>query len=503
MKKALSLILSILMVFTVFAAALPTAFAEGEELPQMKYVNSTEAYNPYKTAITEISFTDTLTGAPAEGYVWDVSDKGDGSVKAWLTDVVESGEGEDKTVTSAKLVIGAEGALRLPVDSGSLFEGFSEATSIDFGENVDTTDVVNMEKMFDGCTALKSVDISAFESDKVQSFVEMFENCSSLAALDLGALEIDSAVSIARMMKGCKALESVRIDNWYFGKQLTDMSSLFEDCEKLTDIYIYDVSYHGDSKPTQHNVYYGVNTSELKFHDNRNIGTDAELWERYFDDAKGATLVFDLPENYTVVLNPGTLSLLEGQSVTVTATVYPKPDNSEITWESNDNSVATVKNGVVTAIGKGETTIKVTNKTVDAQGPKISEPVYLTVKVDKPKSEDCYRITFDKPDTIEYFLVSKDNGETYIPVHGGTFEHLKGTTLTIKAYGAALSYVFSVNGKDIDSADSNRLILEVNRDKTVSVRPVDFPSGEETLSFFERVIKWFRDLFDKLFGWMN
>ena len=506
MKKALSLFLSLIMVLTVFTVALPTAFAEGEAASQMKYVGSAEAYNKFKPVITDVKFVNTLEEAPAEGYVWDVSAANDGSVKAWLTDVdaTETDDGNGNVVTvvsSAKLVIGADGKIKLPQDMGAMFEGFSAASSIDFGADVDTSDVYNMEKLFDGCVALKTIDISAFDTADVQSFSEMFEGCSSIEALDLSALEINSAVTLRRMMKNCSSLKTVRIDNWYFGEQLTDMSELFEGCEGLSEVYIYDVGYHGDSKPAQNNVYYGVNTAELKFHDNLNIGTDSVLWERFFDDAKGATLVFDKPENYEVMLSTTSLKMLIGQTATVTATVFPRPENSEIKWTSDRNDIATVKGGVITAVGEGTAKITVTNKTVDEDGPKLNSAV-LTVVVDKPSSDDCFKVTFEKPDSIEYFHVSYNGGDTYRPVYGGTFEYLKGTTIIVKAYGNAISYIFSVNGKEFESEENNRLELEVNADKTVSVRAVDLPSGEDTLSIFEKIAQWFRDLFEKLFGWL-
>lgn len=506
MKKALSLFLSLIMVFTVFTVALPTAFAEGEAASQMKYVGSAEAYNKFKPVITDVKFVNTLEEAPAEGYVWDVSAANDGSVKAWLTDVdaTETDDGNGNVVTvvsSAKLVIGADGKIKLPQDMGAMFEGFSAASSIDFGADVDTSDVYNMEKLFDGCVALKTIDISAFDTADVQSFSEMFEGCSSIEALDLSALEINSAVTLRRMMKNCSSLKLVKIDNWYFGKQLTDMSELFDGCVRLADIYIYDVDYHSDSKPRQNNVYYGVPTTALKFHDNRNIGTDSVLWERFFDDAKGATLVFDKPENYEVKLSATSLDMLIGQTTTVTATVSPRPENSEIKWESKNNGVATVKGGVITAVGEGTTTIVVTNKTVDEDGPVINK-AELTVNVNKPSSDDCFKVTFEVPDSIEYFHVSYNGGDTYRPVYGGTFEYLKGTTIIVKAYGTALSYIFSVNGKEIEADESNRLVLEINSDKTVSARAVDLPSGEETLTIFEKIAQWFRDIFEKLFGWL-
>ena len=64
-----------------------------------------------------------------------------------------------------------------------------------------------------------------------------------------------------------------------------------------------------------------------------------------------------------VVLTPSTLTLTEGDSETLTATV--KPDNAtnrNVTWASSDNTVATVEDGKVTAVKAGEAKITVTTE---------------------------------------------------------------------------------------------------------------------------------------------
>ena len=69
------------------------------------------------------------------------------------------------------------------------------------------------------------------------------------------------------------------------------------------------------------------------------------------------------PEHVTdIELNKNTLSLFVGGTETLTATVtHPEAHKKNITWESSDTSVATVSNnGLVTAVGSGSATIKVT-----------------------------------------------------------------------------------------------------------------------------------------------
>ena len=71
------------------------------------------------------------------------------------------------------------------------------------------------------------------------------------------------------------------------------------------------------------------------------------------------------PVNVTgVSVNPTTLSLIEGDTADLTATVSPSnADNPAVTWDCSDKSVATVSNGKVTAVKAGFATITV--KSVD------------------------------------------------------------------------------------------------------------------------------------------
>jgi len=69
-----------------------------------------------------------------------------------------------------------------------------------------------------------------------------------------------------------------------------------------------------------------------------------------------------------ITLNKTTLTLTEGVSETLTATV--NPDNAtdkDVTWSSSDESIATVVNGVVTAVKGSDTNVTITAKAGDAE----------------------------------------------------------------------------------------------------------------------------------------
>ena len=62
-----------------------------------------------------------------------------------------------------------------------------------------------------------------------------------------------------------------------------------------------------------------------------------------------------------VTLDKTTLELFTGNTATLTATVQPdSATNKNVTWSSDRSDVATVDNGVVTAVGEGEATITAT-----------------------------------------------------------------------------------------------------------------------------------------------
>lgn len=63
----------------------------------------------------------------------------------------------------------------------------------------------------------------------------------------------------------------------------------------------------------------------------------------------------------SVSVKPSSLSLKVGETAKLTATVTPvNADNDNVNWSSSDNSVATVADGLVTAVKEGSATITVT-----------------------------------------------------------------------------------------------------------------------------------------------
>ena len=120
-------------------------------------------------------------------------------------------------------------------------------------------------------------------------------------------------------------------------------------------------------------------------------------------------------------------------------------------------------------------------------------------------------IVFGKTDGIGWYNVSKDGGQTFDIVFGNShYEVEEGAELIIKV-GDLMgdNFVFYVNGDKYQPDENGQLVVTVKGYMLIgalSVVPeIDFevPDTEESLNWFEKIIKAIRDFFDKIFGWMK
>lgn len=82
-----------------------------------------------------------------------------------------------------------------------------------------------------------------------------------------------------------------------------------------------------------------------------------------------------------IKLDRDTLTIARGETATLTATVEPADTTDKVVWSSKDDNIATVENGVVTAVGQGETTITATCGNQTASCKVIVNKAFLTGKV--------------------------------------------------------------------------------------------------------------------------
>ena len=119
-------------------------------------------------------------------------------------------------------------------DMGNMFYGCSALTSLDL-TNFNTANVEFMYYMFEGCSALKSLDLTNFNTAKVTDMSFMFNGCSALTSLDLTKFNTAKVVNMGNMFYGCSALTSLDLTNFNTAN-VTDMSFMFHGCSALTSL---------------------------------------------------------------------------------------------------------------------------------------------------------------------------------------------------------------------------------------------------------------------------
>lgn len=174
-----------------------------------------------------IWFSDSLANAPDNA--WDVSDIQNGSVKAWVT----TGKGG-----LYDLHIAGKGGVRLPKDCTGLFANYTHVEEIYFGSCVSTANVIHMSRIFKGCSALTTLDVSGFDTANVTDMDNMFRGCSSLTALDLTGFDTANVKSIDAMFSGCSGLKALNLTNFDTGN-VKHMGRMFSGCSRLQSIRVF------------------------------------------------------------------------------------------------------------------------------------------------------------------------------------------------------------------------------------------------------------------------
>ena len=99
-----------------------------------------------------------------------------------------------------------------------------------------TENLVKMNKMFNGCKALKSLpsQMSQWDTSKVTDMSYMFSLCENLKALpDISKWKVDNVNNMSNMFNGCKSLMNLPdLSKWEINKVNT-INSMFKDCENL------------------------------------------------------------------------------------------------------------------------------------------------------------------------------------------------------------------------------------------------------------------------------
>ena len=123
-------------------------------------------------------------------------------------------------------------------DMSCMFSACRELTALDVS-GFDTANVTSMHTMFSYCIGLTALDLSHFDTSKVTSMLYMFSACSGLTALDVSGVDTASVTSMACMFGGCSGLTALDVSH-FDTANVTSMYAMFSGCSNLRTIYASD-----------------------------------------------------------------------------------------------------------------------------------------------------------------------------------------------------------------------------------------------------------------------
>ena len=142
-----------------------------------------------------------------------------------------------------------------PTSTTKWFNAFTQLTTINGLTNLNTSEVTDMQQMFDGCTRLKSLDLSGFNTAKVTNMSRMFRMCSTLTTLDLSTFSTAGLASnencMIQMFQDCSNLKTILVDEgWVTPDILYCGYEMFKGCTNLVGGYgtTYDAISVGEEK---------------------------------------------------------------------------------------------------------------------------------------------------------------------------------------------------------------------------------------------------------------
>lgn len=111
-------------------------------------------------------------------------------------------------------------------DIKDMFYNCKSLASIDLSSWINTNTIKYMERVFSGCSNLKTLNIKTLDTSNVDSFNNLFEDCSKLESLDLSFFDTSKARYMDSMFRGCDSLGSLNLSSWNTNN-VTSMRNMF------------------------------------------------------------------------------------------------------------------------------------------------------------------------------------------------------------------------------------------------------------------------------------
>ncbi len=135
-----------------------------------------------------------------------------------------------------KIVIDKEFAAARPTYTGYWFSALTVVEEIEGLEYLNTSEVTSMHCMFSGNTAIKSLDLSHFDTHNVTDMGDMFSG-TKLTSLDLTSFDTKNVTTTESMFGGCSDLKYILVSDKFNLDNVTKENSnkMFYNCTSLPE----------------------------------------------------------------------------------------------------------------------------------------------------------------------------------------------------------------------------------------------------------------------------
>ena len=214
-------------------ATIVMLFVTMSALPQQARAQTKEAYVVRSADSTTLTFYYDAQKSGREGTTYGIdatqTDEKGNVLPAWV------GTFKDPDKSTVTAVFDASFADYRPTSTRRWFAYCTTLESVKGMENLNTADVTDMSRMFYGCFALASLDLSHFSTANVTDMSEMFRACNALPALDLSSFNTANVTNMKGMFWSCFALASLNLSN-FNTTNVTNMNRMFAYCRALASL---------------------------------------------------------------------------------------------------------------------------------------------------------------------------------------------------------------------------------------------------------------------------
>jgi len=125
----------------------------------------------------------------------------------------------------------------LPTTFYELFLSATKVEEIVF-EDVDTSSVSTMARMFRYCSSLETLNVNCWETGGVDNFQYIFDGCSSIVTLNLNHFDVSKAstsIGISGAFRNCSKLVYLNVNDWNT-ENVIGLWSTFMGCSSLSEL---------------------------------------------------------------------------------------------------------------------------------------------------------------------------------------------------------------------------------------------------------------------------